>query len=406
MAITTKAVPVEAHWSIGVVERYHAELRRAYQMITEDLDVSKEIALQMTVKAINDTVGPDDLVLTLLVFGAYPRMHVMDLPASSIIQRAMTIEKAMIEIRKFRVERQIADALNTRNGPIVTPVHDLSLNSDVLVWRESNASQRDKWTGPFKLLDIDDETCKIALPSEPTDFRSTVIKPLLIEPINDVEPTNEVQSTPEIEDIQSSDTRSPAIIRSTRTRRLSLRYQNFADIIVFLQDDDSDDDSHLNQSECLSSSVLISIFAESRRKEINDLLEKRVFELIIIDAVFRDVRIFNFRFVDEIKHSNISDVYEKFRLVIQTYNDHDKTLMLTQSSIIQRMSQRIILVLTACIMFDCHFYLKNITQAYVQSKISLNRQFFIRSLFELDLSKNSILRVVKSLYDVLETETH
>ncbi len=70
------------------------------------------------------------------------------------------------------------------------------------------------------------------------------------------------------------------------------------------------------------------------------------------------------------------------------------------------MSQRIILVLTACIIFDCYLYLRDITQIYVQSKISFNRTFFIWSFSELDLFKNSILRVVKSLYDVLETETH
>jgi hypothetical protein len=87
----------------------------------------------MTVKAINDTAGPDDLVPTLLVFGAYPRIHAMNPPTPSITQRAMTIAKAMTEIRKFRAERQIADALNIRNDPIVTPIHDLLLNSDVLV---------------------------------------------------------------------------------------------------------------------------------------------------------------------------------------------------------------------------------------------------------------------------------
>ncbi len=130
-----------------------------------------------------------------------------------------------------------------------------------------------------------------------------------------------------------------------------------------------------------------------------------MFELIIIENVSRDVRIFNIRFVDEIKHSSTSDAYEKFRLVIQAYNDQDKTLILTQSFIIQRMSQRIIFVLTACTS-DCHLYLRNITQAYVQSKISLNREFFIRSLFELNLSKRSILKIIKSLYEMLETETH
>jgi hypothetical protein len=249
------------------------------------------------------------------------------------------------------------------------------------------------------LLGIEGETCKIVLSSGPTDFRSTVVKPFLIESINDVEPTNEVQSISEVEDIQSSDTRSLATTRPTRARRLSLRYQNFADIIVFLQDDDP----HSNQFENLSTPA--STFAESRRKEINGLLEKRVFELIIIDAVLRNVRIFNFRFVDEIKHSGTSDVYEKSRLVVQAYNDHDKTLVLTQSSTIQRMSQRIILALAACIS-DCHLYLRDITQAYVQSKTPLNRQFFIRSSRELDLPKNSILRVIKPLYGVPEAGAH
>ncbi len=371
----------------------------------------------MIVKAINDTVDSEELMLILLIFETYIRMHVMNLSTPSIIQRAMTIKKAMIEIRKFRAECQIVDVLNIRKDSIVTSIHDLSLNSDVLIWRD-NLNQRDKWTESFKLLNIDDETCKIALSSESTDFRSTVIKSFLTKSINDVESTNEdvqsidenVQST--FEDVQSSDhqnnlsaesfeiTRTFAITKSTRARRLSLRYQNVADIIVFVQDDDS----LSNQFEDVS--LFIFIFLKSRRKEINDLLEKRVFELITINAVLRDVRIFNFRLVDEIKHSKTNYVYEKSRLMIQIYNDHDNTLMLTQSFTIQRMSQRITLVLTACIISDCHFSLRNITQAYVQSKIFLNRKFFIRSLSELDLSKNSILRVVKSLYDVLETETH
>ncbi len=145
---------------------------------------------------------------------------------------------------------------------------------------------------------------------------------------------------------------------------------------------------------------------KSKRKEINDLLKKRVFELIIIENVLRDVRIFNFRFVNEIKHLSTLNAYEKFKLMIQTYNDQDKTLIFIQSSIIQRMSQRIILVLTMCIIFQCHLYLRNITQVYVQSKISLNREFFIRSFFEFDLSEKLILKIIKSLYEVSETETH
>ncbi len=414
MTIIIKTVFVEAHWSIDVVERYHAELRRAYQIIFEDLDVSEKIALQMIVKAINDTVDSDDLVLILLIFEAYLCMHAMNLSISSIIQRTMIIEKAMIEIRKFRAERQIVDVLNNRNDLIIISIHDLFLNSDVLIWRKDNVNQHDKWIESFKLLSIENETCKIALSSESIDFWSTVIKSFLIKSFNKIESIDEnVQLTSDIEDVQSSDHQNNlsaelfeltrlAITRFTRARRLALRYQNVADIIVFLQDENS----HSNQFEDVFISILtlISIFMKSRRKEINDLLKKRVFELITINAVSQDVRIFNFRFVDEIKYSDIADVYEKFRLVIQAYNDHDKTLMLTKSSTIQRMSQRTIFVLIVIIKH--YLYLRDIIQTYVQSKISLNREFFIRSSSELDLSKNSILRVVKFLYDVSKAETH
>ncbi len=104
-------------------------------MIIEDLEknVSKEIALQMIIKAINDTAGSDGLVFILLMFGAYSRMHAMDPSSSSISQRAKIIEKAMTEVRKYRVEKQIVDALNTRNDSNVSSIHDLLFNSDVLV---------------------------------------------------------------------------------------------------------------------------------------------------------------------------------------------------------------------------------------------------------------------------------
>jgi hypothetical protein len=191
MTIIIKAISIEAYWSIDIVERYHAELRRAYQMIFENLEINKKIMLQMIVKTINDTADFDELMLTLLIFEAYSRMHVMNSSISSINQRAMIIEKAMIEMRKFRTERQVADVLNTRNDLIVISIHDLSINSNVLIWREDNVNQRDKWTESFKFQNIDDETRKIELSSESINFRSIVIKSFLIESTSEDESINE-----------------------------------------------------------------------------------------------------------------------------------------------------------------------------------------------------------------------
>ena len=87
----------------------------------------------MAVKAVNNTAGPDRLVPTLLVYGAYPRMSNLDPPAPSVTDRAAIIRKAIAEIVKLRAKQTVNSALYHRNGPDTTPIHDLPLNSEVLV---------------------------------------------------------------------------------------------------------------------------------------------------------------------------------------------------------------------------------------------------------------------------------
>ena len=110
----------------------------------------------MAVKAVNDTAGPDGLVLTLLVYGAYLRMSNLDPPAPSVTDRAAIIQKAIAEIVKLRAKQTVNSALYYRNRPDTTLIHDLPLNSEVLVWRESG-----NWTGPYRLLAIEGETCRV-----------------------------------------------------------------------------------------------------------------------------------------------------------------------------------------------------------------------------------------------------
>ena len=65
-------MPVKAHNLIKIVERYYGPLYYIYHIIiTELLDINKDIALQIAFKAINDSIGPNSLIPTLLVFGAY-----------------------------------------------------------------------------------------------------------------------------------------------------------------------------------------------------------------------------------------------------------------------------------------------------------------------------------------------
>ena len=93
ISIDIKEVPVEAHNSVGLVERYYALLRRAFEIFRED-GFNKEIALQIAVKAVNNSAGLDSLVLTLLVFNTYPRIVDQSLLSLSIATRAESLRKA------------------------------------------------------------------------------------------------------------------------------------------------------------------------------------------------------------------------------------------------------------------------------------------------------------------------
>ena len=64
------------------------------------------------------------------------------------------------------------NALAMRNGSNVAPTLQLSPNDNVIVWRENEG-----WTGPFKLLLIDNATATVDMPYGPTNFRTTVVKP-------------------------------------------------------------------------------------------------------------------------------------------------------------------------------------------------------------------------------------
>jgi len=107
----------------------------------------------MAVKAVNNTASPDGLVPTLLVYGAYLRMSSLNPPALSITERAAVIRKVMAEIVKLRAKQAVNNALHYYNRPNTTLVYDLPLNSKVLIWCKSS-----KWTGPYRLLAIENET--------------------------------------------------------------------------------------------------------------------------------------------------------------------------------------------------------------------------------------------------------
>ena len=66
--------PVESPWTLSHVVRNDEPLRTAYKKIRASLirDQSDEECLQMAVKAVSDSVGPEGVRPTLFVFGTIP----------------------------------------------------------------------------------------------------------------------------------------------------------------------------------------------------------------------------------------------------------------------------------------------------------------------------------------------
>ncbi len=95
----------------------------------------------MTFKVLNDFADLNDLVFTLFVFDAYFRMIEMNALSSTITQRSIAMRKTMNEVRKFVATRQLNDVLHMRNDSFTILIHDLSLNSLVLIYRERNDDQ-------------------------------------------------------------------------------------------------------------------------------------------------------------------------------------------------------------------------------------------------------------------------
>jgi hypothetical protein len=78
--------------------------------------------LQIVIKIINDLVGLDNIILILLVFGAYLRMTNNSLLLLITIKRAKAIRKASNEIRKFYAKRHIDNALRIKNNFDITEI--------------------------------------------------------------------------------------------------------------------------------------------------------------------------------------------------------------------------------------------------------------------------------------------
>ena len=149
---------IEAHFSLGLGERYHQPLRNTYRKLESIYPLQdKSLLLQCAVKGMNDTLGPEGIVPSLLVFGEYPQAFTRsevrpNRPTAD--KRVKIANDARAEMAKYMAKVKVARVLKHRIPPAADIV--LEPGDPVLVWRENVVNNRiGEWLGPFKVDNYD-----------------------------------------------------------------------------------------------------------------------------------------------------------------------------------------------------------------------------------------------------------
>ena len=88
-----------------MVKCYYSPLRRIYYIIiTELLDINKDMALQIAFKAISNSIGLNGLIFTLLVFRAYLYIVKFNTPNFIVVKQAAALKKAIEEVKKLKAK--------------------------------------------------------------------------------------------------------------------------------------------------------------------------------------------------------------------------------------------------------------------------------------------------------------
>jgi hypothetical protein len=129
-------MPVKTYNSVGKIKRYYNPLRQAYKIICNklrDTKTSIKISLQIAIKTINDSVGPDGIILTLLVFGVYPRITNNSALSPITTKRTKTIRKTSNKVRRYYAKQHVEDAFRMRNSPDIIAIFKFLIQSDIKI---------------------------------------------------------------------------------------------------------------------------------------------------------------------------------------------------------------------------------------------------------------------------------
>lgn len=315
----------EAHSSLGLGERYHEPVRTTYRKLRLQFPkVDPEVLLRFSVKAMNDTLGPEGLFPSALVFGEYPSIRTVselleERPTlSSRAELAIAARKEMAQIMaKQRVQRGLR-----HNVPAATD-RAFAPGDKVLVWRENIIANRiGEWMGPFIVEAVD------------VGKKLVYVRDAKVGP---AKPYNLAQVKP--------------FIPPEYAAKLL-----FADVKEafhdFLSPEGEEEILLTEVVEAGDSRIDTPEMAEARYKEIKGLLERGTFQIILREEVPPGSNLMPARFVFAIKSTEDRKIKFKARYVICGNRDRMKNMMVHSTITVQASSTRIALALASIFGFD------------------------------------------------------
>ncbi|TIC89437.1 hypothetical protein CH35J_012877 [Colletotrichum higginsianum] len=278
-------------------------------------------------------------------------------------RRVEAIRKASAAVRRIHAGRQVDGTLATRNSPDTSALKKLAIGSQVRVWRETKG-----WTGPYRLIDVNSETCVIDVNS-PQSFRSTVVKPYHQEDSSDNKEANEgIQVTEK--DLRRVEETTVVVVVAVIVVIKIPQYNNRSANLSAAFVSEKEAAASRALAEKLQKEGIATTpgapFEESNRKEVNTVIDRGIFD----DPIrHRGTRILTSRIINEVFDETANAALERSRPTLQRCADDGEMAILTQSPTMQRSGQRLVLAIAAAILALQGFRRWNcdIAQAYTQS---------------------------------------
>lgn len=371
--VTVEKTGTESHSSLGLCERFHTPLRTIFRKIKAEFPkINRNLALALSVKSINDTLGPEGFVPSSLVFGEFPQVYTKSESKKNRptnLERSRMVNYAREEMEKIMSEIRIKRALHHSVPPCSENTY--TANDKVLVWREKVVSNRiGEWMGPYTVrrFDANKKLVYVNISDKEVPFNTSQVKNYM-------------------------DPEELSLSFFTELGNALSRFQDPAEEFEILATEILDVDDERSMSEEMKKAKLT---------EIHNLLKRGTFKAVLSEEIPQDATVLNGRFVLAIKSTVDGKTICKARYVIGGHRDKFKRFIVHSLSTIQPHSVR--LLLSLALIFDFEVWSSDVKQAYLQSMAKMYRDVYIRNpTEEFELPAGFVLKLLKPLYGLCDS---